>query len=103
MRPPTVSLSYGAPMRALSVIDIKENNRDEHPHYRIDFWERPAEGYAWNNDIWLVDAAPDVAAVIEWAESHARGRRYELLVRTAEGVDGDSYILLRGSNPNDPS
>lgn len=89
-------------MRAQSVIDIRETDRDEHPCYRVDFWERPAPGYGWNSDVWLIDDAPSVSAVIEWAEAHARGRRFQLLVRDRFATD-DRYLLLAGSNPNDPS
>jgi hypothetical protein len=86
-------------MRARSMIDIKESDRDEHPCYRVDFWERPTPGYAWNSDIWLIDDAESVSSVIEWAEAHAEGRRYELLVKNRSTTE-DSYVLLAGSNPN---
>lgn len=89
-------------MRARSILQIKESDRDEHPCYRVDFWERPALDYAWNSDIWLIDDAPSVSTAIEWAEAHARGRRYELLVRNRSATE-DSYVLLMGSNPNEPS
>lgn len=90
-------------MRARSVIDIAETDRDEHPRYRIDFWERPAPGYGWNSDIWLIDGAPHVSAAIAWAEAHARGRRFQLLVKTPPWTEDGGYVLLSGSNPNDPS
>lgn len=85
------------------MIDIKETDREEHPRYRIDFWARPAPGYAWNSDIWLIEDAPNVATVMEWADRHAQGRRYQLLVSTRSDTEHSNYILLMGSNPNDPS
>lgn len=87
-------------MEARSVITIGETDRDERPCYRVDFWEMPAPGYAWNSDVWIVDDAPNVSAVIDWAESHANGRRYQLLVRDRFASDS-SYLLLSGRNPND--
>lgn len=89
-------------MNPRSVIAIQEKDRDEHPCYRIDFWERPAPGYAWNSDVWLVDDAPDVSTVLAWAEEHSQGRRFQLLVRDRFATE-DSYLLLAGSNPNDPN
>jgi len=52
--------------------------------------------------VWLVDDAPDVSTVLEWAEAHSQGRRFQLLVRDRFTTE-DSYLLLAGSNPNDPN
>ena len=89
-------------MRARSIINVKEDDRDEDPCYRVDFWARPAPGYAWNSDVWLIDGAPDVSAVIAWAEAHARGQRYQVLVKNRSRTE-ESYTLLQGANPNDPN
>jgi hypothetical protein len=89
-------------MRTRSVVDILESDRDERPCYRIDFWEQPAPGYAWNSDVWIVEEAEDVMAVIDWAEAHSEGRRFQLLVRDRFATD-NSYLLLAGDNPNSPA
>src|SRR6478736_9077746 len=58
---------------------------DRAAEYRVRIWTRPAaEGYSWMVDEWDVRDAPNVVAVIDWAESEAKGRPIEIFVTWSE-------------------
>ncbi|WP_200953368.1 hypothetical protein [Agromyces sp. Root81] len=78
------------------------------PIYRVNFWERPAPGFAFNLDAFVLVDASGVDEVLQWAASGARGRTYEVMVEAAEepvepGLQIRTAALLRlaGENPNE--
>ena len=78
------------------------------PVYRVNFWERPAPGIAFNLDAFVLADASGVDEVLQWAATRARGRTYEVMVEAAEeqlepGLQIRTTALLRlaGENPNE--
>lgn len=67
--------------------------------YRVYFWERPAAGYAWNLDAWVLTEAA-VTEVLEWVGKRARGRPTQVLVRGLLATES-AWVPLMGSSPNE--
>ena len=77
------------------------------PTYRVNFWERPSPGCAWNVDAYALAEVEDITEVLRWVDEHARGRRFELFAEMddqpeeAFGIPRTSGLVrLLGSNPN---
>ena len=54
------------------------------PIYGVNFWERPAPGFAFNLDAVVLVDASGVDEVLQWAATRARGRTYEVMVEARE-------------------
>lgn len=79
----------------------------DHPVYRVNYWERPAPGFGWNLDAWVLVSAGDVLEAIRWTQDNARGRRFELFAEVEPEPPGNHprhtpLVRLVGINPNLP-
>jgi hypothetical protein len=75
----------------------------------VHFWERPAPGYAYNLDAYVLVGAADVREAVRWAHANAYGRPLELFVEIdSESIDGELHVRsvplvrLMGANPTEP-
>jgi len=82
----------------------------ESPIYRVNFWERPQPGFAFNLDAFVLSGAADVEEVLSWIAENARDRMYELLVEVdSEKIEpglqirSAALIHLSGADPNSSS
>lgn len=75
--------------------------RVDAPSYRVEFWEQPGAGYAWNLDAWLLTECTSVNDALAWADAHADGRRYVLLASTTDEPSGEraTEVVLVGDDP----
>lgn len=87
-------------MDAQPTAESHETYRTDAPLYRVNYWERPALGYGFNLDAWLLHDCSDVTQALTWAEENANGREFELLASPDNGAETDQLILLFGENPN---
>ena len=79
----------------IAPIDPRDQNwEDVSPRYRVYFFEGTA------SDEFEITGAPDVGAVLRWADADEAGRPYVLYARVD---DGDDLGLLRlaGFDPTD--
>lgn len=88
-------------MEARSVEHSNSPVRIDAPTYRVEFWEQPGEGYAWNLDAWLLTACTSVIEALSWAEAHTRGRRYVVIASDTEEPSGEgaTEMVLVGDDP----
>lgn len=74
------------------------------PVYRVNFWVQPA-GLGWNLEAWYLTDCPSVHEAIEWADTNAHSRPYELFAESAENGHSEPrrapLVRLSGQNPND--
>lgn len=77
------------------------------PVYRVNFWQQPRPGYAWNLDAFLLSEVDGVVEALRWAEEHANGRSFELFVESHwepvgpfEAPRKAGLIRLCGEDPN---
>lgn len=85
----------------------------DNPVYRVNFWHHSYE--CWALEAYLLTDVEDVTEVLTWAQDHAKGMRYEVLVETEDSasnpVSNDistgriaNLIRLFGDDPNsDPA
>jgi len=75
------------------------------PTYRVYFFTDPGSGrHSWTSDEFELQQAPDVRAVIEWAEKEAEGRTYIIYALVSEPHPTSSGLLtLLGHDPNRPT
>lgn len=87
-------------MKVFHTDESHENIRVEAPVYRVNFWERPRPGYAWNLDAFVLLGCADVVQVILWARSASKGRRFQIFVGVEDTLDPQTLIVLYGEDPN---
>jgi hypothetical protein len=73
------------------------------PTYRVHFFTGGPGRHGWTSDEFELQQAPDVKAVIEWAEKEAVGRTYIIYALVAAPQSTSSGLLtLLGHDPNRP-
>ena len=94
-------------MRSIETVHAEPRDSVDSPSYRVNFWQRPSPGFAWNLDAYVLTEAEDIAEVLGWVDEHARGRRFELFAelddepdRSFESPRTTALVRLLGSNPN---
>lgn len=94
-------------MRSIETVHAEPRDSVDSPSYRVNFWDRPSPGFAWNLDAYVLTEVEDIAEVLGWVDEHARGRRFELFVesddepvRSFESPRTTGLVRLIGSNPN---
>lgn len=76
-------------------VDPRDQTWEERsPRYRVYFLE------GTTSSEFEVRGAPDVHAVMAWAEAESAGREYVLYVRTGRG-EGLGLLRLAGEDPNE--
>lgn len=102
------SAGYARSVRAHETVHAEPRQVRDHPTYRVNFWERPWPDTVWQLDAFALTEANDVAEAMQWAEDHARGRRFELFVEADDEAVHDfqtprqsNLIRLAGTDPND--
>lgn len=77
------------------------------PCYRVNFWQQPHPGFAWNLDAYALSGAEDVSEVLRWADEHSDGRPFEVFAELDDEPDEafqnprkTALIHLLGSNSN---
>lgn len=75
-----------------------------YPIYRVNFWEKPVDSFAWNLDAWYLTGVDSVLEALAWVHRHAQGRRFELFVEASEhrgdGPRTARLVRLAGVDPN---
>jgi hypothetical protein len=78
----------------------------ESPVYRVNFWELPAPGYAFNLDAYVLTDVADVGEAQAWVARNARGRPHELFLELEWQPIGPGFeqrtaplVRLAGQNP----
>ncbi|WP_413543288.1 hypothetical protein [Citricoccus nitrophenolicus] len=94
-------------MRDIPTVHAVPRKSVDAPTYRVNFWQRPAPGWAWSLDAYALSGADDISEVLQWVDEHARGRRVEVFAEMDEESDGSfqtprksGLVRLLGSNPN---
>jgi len=94
-------------MRSIETVHADPRASIDSPTYRVNFWECPAPGFAWNLDAYALTEVEDVAEVLRWVNERARGRQFELFVEMDEEPVGSfesprvtGLVRLLGSDPN---
>lgn len=92
-------------VRHIETVHAEPHHIVDQPSYRVNFWQK--SGGAWALDAHAFDDVDDVAEVLEWANNHSAGRRFELFVEIDTEPLGEfltsrkaGLIRLLGSNPN---
>ena len=75
------------------------------PTYRVHFFTDPGPGvHGWTSDEFEIRQAPDVRAVLDWAEEEAAGRTYIVCALVVVPHQTSSGLLtLSGHDPNRPA
>jgi hypothetical protein len=94
-------------MRASETVHAEPRDLIESPIYRVNFWQKPAPGHAWNLDAYALTDAKDFSEVLQWVNDHAVGRRFEVFVEIdQEHVQSfgtprtTGLIRILGTDPN---
>jgi hypothetical protein len=87
-------------------IDPRDTEWEEDfPTYRVYFFTDRRPGVdGWTSDEFEIRQAPDVRAVLDWAETNAAGRTYIVYALVAAPHPASSGLLtLSGHDPNRPT
>lgn len=94
-------------MRDIPTVHAEPRKSVDVPTYRVNFWQRPAPGWAWSLDAYALTDAADISEVLQWVGEHAHGRRFEVFAEMDEESAGSfqtprksGLVRLLGSNPN---
>lgn len=104
-----VPIAYTLPsVDALETVHAEPRYLADHPNYRVNFWERPRPGQAWNLEAFALTKVSSVAEVLKWVDEHVDGRRFEVFAetddeshRSFDSPRRSGLLRLLGSNPND--
>lgn len=95
-------------MRSIGTVHAEPSDSVESPVYRVNFWQQPGPGYAWNLDAYVLTEARDITEVLLWVNEQADGRPFEVFIEMAEEPiltfeqpRTSGLIRVLGSNPNE--
>lgn len=94
-------------MRVFETIHAEPRETVYSPCYRVNYWQQPHPGIAWNLDAYALTGAKDITEVLRWADEHSNGRSFEVFAEIDDEPEGSlqnprksGLIRLLGSNPN---
>lgn len=96
-------------MRVIETDHAEPRELNPCPNYRVNFWERRNPKSSWSLNAYVLFDVSDAKEVLNWAEQHAAGRPYEILVEVEEEEvhalatpRTAALVRLFGENPNSP-
>jgi len=94
-------------MRASETVHAESRELIDSPNYRVNFWQQPSPGAAWNLEAYVLTEAIDFTEVLQWVNDQAAGRRFEVFIEINQehihpfaAPRTTGLIRVLGTNPN---